>query len=86
MIRVVWAFGLRPGSQHLFASGFGCIFLPSCDEYGFATVAGLYQTRFDLTFRKIKLSVTFGGVGVLTEAVVAVVVLAFFELDIKLIM
>jgi hypothetical protein len=84
--REVCVFGCRPGSQHLFASGFGGASLPSSDEWESVATAGVYQLVFCLTFRKIELSVTFLVTGVVTEAVVAVVVSGFLDSDSKLIM
>jgi hypothetical protein len=83
--REVCVFGCRPGSQHLFASGFGGASLPPSDEWKGTAFAGVYQLVFCLTFRKIELSVTFLVVGVVTEAVVAVVGAGFLDSDNKLI-
>jgi len=84
--RDVCVFGCRPGSQHLFASGFGDASLPSSDERESVAIAGVYQLVLCLTFRRIELSVTFFVMGVVTEAVVAVVVAGFLDSDSKLIM
>ena len=84
--REVCVFGCRPGSQHLFASGFGDASPPSSNEWESVAIAGVCQLVFCLTFRKIELSVTFLVVGVVTEAVVAVVGAGFLDSDIKPIM
>jgi hypothetical protein len=85
MSRDVWMFGVFPGSQHLFSSGFVCAFLPPSVEGEIAAIAGVDQLCFGLTLRRMEFKVTF-LIWVVTEAVVAAAGAGCLASDIKLMM